>query len=256
MRWKRRRSPAQARTGDNEDEEKAITSFRVHFFKGGAIFLLSYCLVMSSVSSSAQSTHKCCVVGLMCVCVFVCGKPTELVCETSCVCGTMRMWWRGRCREDTLWLTPLGAALECASGESPDWQFSVFRLCWTLLTAAIGVSFSPLSVLFWNLSRVFVPFTFCLWHTCTYTSKFSDSWSIVRWSFLFTQAFHDLILTVFLVFHFCFHDCPLHAFFAMLPYHLLIIHLDIVLFLFSASMCVLHLSPLCLVTVDIHKACM
>lgn len=80
--------------------------------------------------------------------------------------------------------------------------------------------------------------------------------TIVRWSFLFTQAFHDLILTVFLVFHFCFHDCPLHAFFAMLPYHLLIIHLDIVLFLFSASMCVLHLSPLCLVTVDIHKACM
>lgn len=122
MRWKRRRSPAQARTGDNEDEEKAITSFRVHFFKGGGIFLLSYCLVMSSVSSSAQSTHKCCVVGLMCVCVFVCGKPTELVCETSCVCGTMRMWWRGRCREDTLWLTPLGAALQCASGESPDWQ--------------------------------------------------------------------------------------------------------------------------------------
>lgn len=72
MRWKRRRSPAQARTGDNEDEEKAITSFRVHFFKGGAIFLLSYCLVMSSVSSSAQSTHKCCVVGLMCVCVCSC----------------------------------------------------------------------------------------------------------------------------------------------------------------------------------------
>lgn len=189
MRWKRRRSPAQARTGDNEDEEKAITSFRVHFFKGGAIFLLSYCLVMSSVSSSAQSTHKCCVVGLMCVCVFVCGKPTELVCETSCVCGTMRMWWRGRCREDTLWLTPLGAALQCASGESPDWQFSVFRLCWTLLTAAIGVSFSPLSVLFWNLSRVFVPFTFCLWHTCTYTSKFSDSWYNCQMVFFVYSSF-------------------------------------------------------------------
>ncbi|XP_049425240.1 NHS-like protein 2 isoform X2 [Epinephelus fuscoguttatus] len=34
MRWKRRRSPAQGRTGDDEDEEKSSdTSFRVHFFK-------------------------------------------------------------------------------------------------------------------------------------------------------------------------------------------------------------------------------
>ncbi|XP_042256602.1 NHS-like protein 2 isoform X2 [Thunnus maccoyii] len=34
MRWKRRRSPAQGRTGDDEDEEKSSdTSFRVHFFR-------------------------------------------------------------------------------------------------------------------------------------------------------------------------------------------------------------------------------
>ncbi|XP_030286611.1 NHS-like protein 2 isoform X1 [Sparus aurata] len=34
MRWKRRRSPAQGRTGGDEDEEKSSdTSFRVHFFK-------------------------------------------------------------------------------------------------------------------------------------------------------------------------------------------------------------------------------
>ncbi|KAK2862855.1 hypothetical protein Q5P01_002388 [Channa striata] len=34
MRWKRRRSAAQGRTVDDEDEEKMDTSFRVHFFKG------------------------------------------------------------------------------------------------------------------------------------------------------------------------------------------------------------------------------
>ncbi|XP_051800049.1 NHS-like protein 2 isoform X2 [Acanthochromis polyacanthus] len=33
MRWKRRRSPAQGRTGDDEDEEKTDSSFRVHFFR-------------------------------------------------------------------------------------------------------------------------------------------------------------------------------------------------------------------------------
>lgn len=66
MRWKRRRSPAQGRTGGDEDEEKSSdTSFRVHFFKGRVcvcvcVCLPSLCPCFSFLLVLPHSSQVCC----------------------------------------------------------------------------------------------------------------------------------------------------------------------------------------------------
>ncbi|XP_067379394.1 NHS-like protein 2 isoform X2 [Channa argus] len=58
MRWKRRRSPAQGRTVDDEDKEKMDTSFRVHFFKATSLEAESGRRGGSSSSSYSDGNHS------------------------------------------------------------------------------------------------------------------------------------------------------------------------------------------------------